>query len=99
MAFGAPRDEAGSARPKPSGPQYGPELQVFPAAIRDQWWAEAAAAPAAAPRANHFAARARRRRVPPPFVTRMASLRSWVRVADLVRSSAKSDWAAARLAW
>src|SRR5712664_1686064 len=56
-------------------------------------------APAAAPMANHLALRAMRRRTLPPLAARTASSRSRARMAVLARSSVRSAWAAASLAW
>src|SRR6266446_2233983 len=64
-----------------------------------QRWVPAAMAPAAAPMASHLALRAMRRRALPPLAARTAASRSWVRTAVLARSSVRSAWAAASLAW
>src|SRR5882762_9257001 len=66
---------------------------------RGHRWAFAATAPARAPMASHLALRATRRRTLPPLAAWTAWSRSWVRTTVLARSSVRSAWVAANLAW
>src|SRR6267378_2801221 len=83
-------------RPGHLGAQHAAPLRGL---ARGHRWAFAATAPARAPMASHLALRVMRRRTLPPLAAWTAWSRSWVRTTVLARSSVRSAWVMASLAW